>query len=56
MKYAASVSLAAMALAACSTVQPAPAPVAAAEAAQPPANTGPALTPEGARELVAMVD
>jgi peptidyl-dipeptidase A len=56
MKYAASVSLAAMALAACSTVQPAPAPVAAAEAAPPPANTGPALTPEGAREFVAMVE
>jgi len=58
MKLAASVSLAALALAACSTVQPAPVAVAAADPAPAaaPADAPFPLTPDGAREFVAMVE
>jgi peptidyl-dipeptidase A len=58
IKFAASVSFAALALAACSTVQPQPTAVVSSEAVAPPpaVNTGPALTPEGAREFVAQVE
>jgi peptidyl-dipeptidase A len=59
MKLAASVSLISLALVACSTTAAAPAPaVAAAEPLPPPpaVNTGPARTPEGARQFIADVE
>jgi 2-dehydro-3-deoxygluconokinase len=51
MSFRTSVCLAALALAGCATENAAP-PVTAAEAPPPAINTGPALTPEGAREFV----
>ena len=55
MKFAASVSLAALALAACATN---PQLAADSSTAPPPpaANAGPALTPDGAREFIAAVE
>ena len=58
MKFAASVSFAALALAACATVQPEPLPVAAIEPgpAAAPSETAFPLTPDGARQFVALVE
>ena len=59
MKLAASVSLISLALVACATTAAAPVPaVAAAEPLPPPpaVNTGPARTPEGARQFIASVE